>query len=84
MCQCMIMLSSDAALSCQLSVYYIVKVYVSFLCLFSQAVVAGTTMYISGCLGIDPKTNNLVSGGVEPEAHQVGLLWFKCDIFLIL
>lgn len=37
---------------------------------YSQAVVAGTTMYISGCLGIDPKTNNLVSGGVEPEAHQ--------------
>lgn len=39
-------------------------------------------MYISGCLGIDPKTNNLVSGGVEPEAHQV--LCYKFDKLLVL
>jgi len=29
------------------------------------------TVYLSGCIGLDPSTANLVSGGIEPEAEQV-------------
>ncbi|XP_019640408.1 PREDICTED: ribonuclease UK114-like isoform X2 [Branchiostoma belcheri] len=37
----------------------------------SKAVVVGGTMYISGQLGLDPKTpGKLVPGGVVPEAEQ--------------
>lgn len=39
--------------------------------LFSQAVIAGNTIYISGQVGLDPATNKLVDGGVEPECRQV-------------
>ena len=40
--------------------------------IFSQAIVAGKTMYISGQIGIDPTAGgNLVEGGVEKEAEQV-------------
>ena len=38
---------------------------------YSQAVVVDNTMYISGCVGFD-LSGNLVDGGVEPQANQVG------------
>ena len=37
---------------------------------YSQAVRAGHTVYLSGQLGLDPKTGNLVDG-IEAQAHQV-------------
>ncbi|MDE1984858.1 MAG: RidA family protein [Gammaproteobacteria bacterium] len=38
---------------------------------YSQAVRAGNTVYLSGQIGLDPKTGNLVAGGVEPQARRV-------------
>jgi len=46
----------------------------------SQAVMVDQTLYISGIIGLDPKTLNLVSGGVEAEAEQVFYGLF-CIIF---
>ena len=37
---------------------------------YSQAIRAGDTVYLSGQLGLDPKTGNLVEG-IEAQAHQV-------------
>jgi len=37
---------------------------------FSEAVKVGHTLYLSGQLGADPKTGQLVSGGIVPETHQ--------------
>ena len=37
---------------------------------YSQAIRAGRTVYLSGQLGLDPKTGNLVDG-IEAQAHQV-------------
>lgn len=37
---------------------------------YSQAVKVGNTVYLSGCLGMDPASGNLVSGGIEAEARQ--------------
>jgi|SRR5450432_4869318 len=37
---------------------------------YSQAIRAGRTVYLSGQLGIDPATGNLVEG-VEAQTHQV-------------
>lgn len=37
---------------------------------YSQAVQVNNTLYISGCLGMDPQTGNLVSGGTQAEARQ--------------
>lgn len=37
---------------------------------YSQAVQVGQTLYLSGCLGADPATGALVSGGIEAEARQ--------------
>ena len=37
---------------------------------YSQAIRAGNTVYLSGQLGLDPKTGNLVEG-VEAQTHQV-------------
>jgi reactive intermediate/imine deaminase len=37
---------------------------------YSQAIRAGHTVYLSGQLGLDPKTGNLVEG-IEAQAHQV-------------
>lgn len=37
---------------------------------YSQAVRAGATVYLSGQIGLDPATGNLVDG-LEPQAHQV-------------
>lgn len=37
---------------------------------YSQAVKAGGTLYVSGQLGVDPATGQLVPGGVVAQAHQ--------------
>ncbi len=38
---------------------------------YSQAVVAGNLLFISGQIAIDPKTNDLISGTIYDETHQV-------------
>jgi len=38
---------------------------------YSQAVKANGFLFISGQVAIDPATNEIVSGGVAKEAHQV-------------
>lgn len=38
---------------------------------YSQAVRAGNTVYLSGQIGLDPKTGELVPGGIEVEARRV-------------
>jgi len=37
---------------------------------YSQAVLVNGTLYVSGQLGMDPETGNLVSGGVEEQCRQ--------------
>lgn len=37
---------------------------------YSQAVFAGGVLYSSGQIALDPKTNALVSGGIEAQAEQ--------------
>ncbi len=37
---------------------------------YSQAIVAGGTVYCSGQLGLDPATKQLVEGGAAEQAHQ--------------
>ncbi|XP_063411274.1 rutC family protein in vnfA 5'region-like [Mytilus trossulus] len=38
---------------------------------FSQAVLAGNTLYLSGQIGVDPVTLKLVPGGLVPETEQI-------------
>ena len=38
---------------------------------YSQAVIVGNTLYCSGQIAIDPKTNELVSGDITKETNQV-------------
>ncbi len=38
---------------------------------YSPGIQAGNTYYLSGQVGIDPATGEVVSGGVAAEAHQV-------------
>lgn len=38
---------------------------------YSQAVKSGNLLYLSGQVGIDPKSGKLVNGGVEAQTHQV-------------
>lgn len=38
---------------------------------YSQAIRAGDTVYLSGQIGLDPKTGELVTGGIEPQARRV-------------
>jgi len=38
---------------------------------YSQAVAAGGAVYLSGQIGLDPATGELVKGGVEAEARRV-------------
>ena len=38
---------------------------------YSQAVAANGTVYLSGQVGLDPATGELVAGGVEAEARRV-------------
>uniref|UniRef100_G3MR86 Translation initiation inhibitor n=1 Tax=Amblyomma maculatum TaxID=34609 RepID=G3MR86_AMBMU len=37
---------------------------------YSQAIRAGDTMYVSGQIGVDPKTGKLVEGGITAETRQ--------------
>jgi 2-iminobutanoate/2-iminopropanoate deaminase len=37
---------------------------------YSQAIRAGNTVYLSGQLGIDPKTGKIVEGGIEAQSRQ--------------
>lgn len=37
---------------------------------YSQAVKSGNTIYLSGQLGLDPKTGKMVEGGVAAQAEQ--------------
>jgi len=38
---------------------------------YSQAIRAGNTVYLSGQIGLDPATGELVKGGIEAEARRV-------------
>jgi 2-iminobutanoate/2-iminopropanoate deaminase len=38
---------------------------------YSQAVLAGNTLYISGQIPIDPATGIVVEGGITEQSHQV-------------
>lgn len=38
---------------------------------YSQAVVAGNLLFISGQIAIDPATNELIAGTIEEETHRV-------------
>lgn len=38
---------------------------------YNQAVMAGSTLFISGQIPMDPYTNELVSGNIREETHQV-------------
>ena len=38
---------------------------------YSQAIVAGGMVYCAGQIPLDPKTGNIVAGGVAEQTHQV-------------
>jgi reactive intermediate/imine deaminase len=38
---------------------------------YSQAVRAGDTVYVSGVIGLDPKSGQMVEGGVAAQAERV-------------
>ena len=38
---------------------------------YSQAARAGNTLWVSGQIPLDPKTKELVGGGIEAQIHQV-------------
>lgn len=38
---------------------------------YNQAILKGDTLYASGQIGIDPKTNELISGDIKAETKQV-------------
>jgi len=38
---------------------------------YSQAVLVGDQLFLSGQIGLDPATGEMVAGGVEPETRQV-------------
>jgi 2-iminobutanoate/2-iminopropanoate deaminase len=38
---------------------------------YSQAVLAGNTLYASGAIALDPKSGELVNSNIEEETHQV-------------
>lgn len=40
---------------------------------YSQAIKAGDFIYTAGQVGLDPKTGEIVSGGIEAETRQVFL-----------
>jgi len=37
---------------------------------YSQAIVSPPFVFVSGCLGFDPKTGTVVEGGVEAQTRQ--------------
>lgn len=45
----------------------------------SQAVVVDRTVYVSGQLGLDVASGQLVDGGVQAQAKQVRLTWTDDD-----
>ena len=47
--------------------------------LFSQAVKVGTTIYLSGIVGIDPKTNQLAGTTIQEQTRQALL---NCEAIL--
>jgi len=38
---------------------------------YSQAIVVGNTIYLSGQIAIDPETNTMVEGGIEDQTRRV-------------
>jgi len=38
---------------------------------YSQAVISGNLLFVSGQIPIDPETGNLIIGGIESETHRV-------------
>ena len=38
---------------------------------YSQAILDGDTLFLSGQIGIDPDTGSMVDGGVEKQTHRV-------------
>ncbi len=38
---------------------------------YSQAILVGNTLYMSGQIPLDPKTGQLVEGGIDAQARQV-------------
>jgi 2-iminobutanoate/2-iminopropanoate deaminase len=38
---------------------------------YSQAVLAGNTLYVSGQVAFDPATNNLITDTIQNETHRV-------------
>lgn len=38
---------------------------------YSQAIIAGDIVYVSGQIGLEPKTGKMVEGGIEAETEQV-------------
>ena len=38
---------------------------------YSQAIDCGTLLFLSGQIGLDPTSGNLVAGGTEPETEQI-------------
>jgi 2-iminobutanoate/2-iminopropanoate deaminase len=38
---------------------------------YSQGVVHGDLVFVSGQLGVDPQTGDVVEGGIEPQTEQV-------------
>ncbi len=56
-------------------------------CVLSQAVVADRTMYISGQLGMDVASGQLVDGGVKAQTKQVMMLTmisYQLNHFIII
>ena len=53
---------------------------------FSHAVVAGDFIYVSGTLGVKPKSMDLVEGGTGPETTQtlrnIEAILKECDVSL--
>jgi len=45
------------------------------MCHNSQGVMVDQTLYITGCIGLDPTTASLVPGGIEPETERVCFLF---------
>ena len=37
---------------------------------YSQGVIAGGLLFLSGQIGLDPKTNEMVDGGIEAQTEQ--------------
>jgi 2-iminobutanoate/2-iminopropanoate deaminase len=38
---------------------------------YSQAILAGSTLYLAGQIGLDPDTGEMVEGGIEAETRRV-------------